>query len=281
MTPPSIYGLIGYPVSHSLSPAMHNAAFRTLGVNAEYRLFEVRPQDLNHFLTHIDENDILGLNVTIPHKERVLEYLQWRSPEVKFTQACNTIVLEDKNFLKGWNTDGIGFHRHLTKDLKFEISGKRIAILGAGGAAKAVTNQLARRKAKSIAIFDVDKDKCQKLVDKLNKEFPDCKTIFADSIEALELKKADLLINATPIGMKENDPCLVNADKIHPKILVYDLIYNPPETKLLKIAKDRGAKVSNGLGMLLYQGLLSFEHFTGKKAPLNVMRQALEEALKK
>ena len=287
-----IYGLIGYPVKHSLSPMMHNAAFRALKINAEYRLFEIKPQDLEGFFLKnvtvkdvdgnlVSKTEILGLNVTIPYKEVVLKYLQWKSPEVRFTDAVNVIIFKNSNYLEGWNTDGIGFERHLRMDLKFNPSGKIAVILGAGGAAKAVTNQLARRGVKTITIYDIDKDKSLKLAEKINKEFPKCNTLSVNFVEELDIKNADLLINATPIGMKENDPCLINPDAFHSRLLVYDLIYNPPETKLLRFAKQKGARVSNGLGMLLYQGARSLELWTGKTAPIELMRRALKETLKK
>jgi len=276
---PKIYGVLGYPARHSLSPAMHNAAFRALKINAEYKIFEKRPEEVEGFLKSLSEQNIHGLNVTIPHKETVLAYLQWKSPEVRFTDAVNTIVVKDKNYLEGWNTDGIGFHRHLTKDLKFNLSNKTATILGAGGAAKAIANQLARREVKIIYLYDIDKDKNLSLAGKINKEFPKCNAIPANSIEELDIKNSDLLINATPIGMKENDPLLISPDKLHSGLLIYDLIYTPCETKLIKIAKEKGARTSNGLGMLLYQGIRSFEIWTGQSAPKEVMRQALLEAI--
>ncbi len=274
-----IYGLIGYPVKHSLSPAMHNAAFQALDINAEYKLFELKPEELGDFLSSLTERKISGLNVTIPYKEKVLSYLQWKSPEVRFTDAANVIIVKERNYLEGWNTDGIGFHRHLTIDLRFDITKKRVVILGAGGASKAVIDQLARNKAKSITIYDVDKDKSLELANKISKEFPECNAISVNSIESLEIKNSDLLINATPIGMKETDPCLVDDKFIHKDLLVYDLIYNPRETKLLELAREKGAKTSNGLGMLLYQGVRSFELWTGKRAPVEVMRKALTEVV--
>jgi len=278
---PKIYGVLGYPAKHSLSPIMHNAAFQALKINAEYSIFEKKPEELDGFLKSLSDKNIRGLNVTIPYKEAVLEYLQWESPEVRFTGATNTIIVKDKNYLEGWNTDGLGFYRHLTKDLKFNTSDKKVIILGAGGAAKAVTNQLARHGVNSIVIYDIDKNKSLKLADKINKEFPRCKAISADSIEELDIKNSDLLINATPLGMQENDPCLINADSFHSRLLVYDLIYNPAQTKLLETAKQKGAIISNGLGMLLYQGARSLELWTGEKAPIAVMREALNEGVAK
>lgn len=277
----TFYGLIGYPVKHSLSPFMHNAAFKALGIRAQYVLFEKKLNDVKDFLKKLCEKNINGLNVTIPYKEVVLEYLQWRSPEVKFTQAVNVIVVKECNFLEGWNTDGMGFHRHLTRDLKFYPKGKKIIILGAGGAAKAVANQLARSGAQQICLYDIDKAKSTKLADKITSEFPNCKICCIDILEDINLKNFHLLINATPVGMRQSDPSLVDEDKFHSRLLVYDLIYNPQKTKLLQIAKKKGAAISNGLGMLLYQGAQSFELWTEKPAPIEVMRKALMEAVKK
>lgn len=276
-----IYGVLGYPAKHSLSPLMHNAAFKALKIDAEYRIFEIEQVELGGFLKSLSDKNIHGLNVTVPYKEAVIKYLQWESAEVRFTQAANTIIVKKDNYLEGWNTDGLGFHRHLTEDLKFSLPGKHVIMLGAGGAAKSVVDQLARKGAKIIEIFDVDKDKCLRLTEKLSLEFLECKTTAVDSPDAMDFKNADLLINATPVGMKQDDKCLVDANKLHSRLLVYDLIYNPAETKLLKMAREKGAKVSNGLGMLLYQGALSFELWTGKKAPIGVMRNALNEGVKK
>lgn len=273
--------MLGYPAKHSFSPAMHNAAFKSLKINAEYRLFEIGPERLDGFLRSLTDNHICGLNVTVPYKEKVLTYLQWQSPEVRFTAATNTIIVKDRNYLEGWNTDGIGFHRHLTGDLKFNILGTQVFVLGAGGAAKAVTNQLAQHGAGNIYIYDIDKEKSRKLADKINAEFPKSKSLSIESIDKFDFKNISLLINATPIGMKDSDPDLVCADTLHAGLLVYDLIYNPAETKLLNMAKEKGCKVSNGLGMLLYQGARSFQLWTGQDAPLEVMRQALNQAVKK
>ncbi|HTY44526.1 MAG TPA: shikimate dehydrogenase [Patescibacteria group bacterium] len=278
---PVIYGVLGFPAKHSLSPLMHNRAFSALGIPAEYRIFEKSPEELKFFLTSLAEEHIRGLNVTIPYKEAVLEYLKKESPEVRFTGAANTLIVKDNDYLEGWNTDGIGFHRHLITDLRFEPAGKAVVILGAGGAAKAVTDQLARQGVKTIAIFDVDKEKSTKLTAKLAQEFPAVHCRCADALEDIDLRDTDMLVNATPVGMKKDDPCLIAADKLHSGLLVYDLIYNPAETELLRRARAKGATASNGLGMLLYQGARSFELWTGKDAPVELMRQALEEGVKK
>ncbi len=260
---------------------MHNAAFESLNIKAEYRLFEVEPAKLESFLKSLNDNCICGLNVTVPYKEKVLTYLQRQSSEVRFTGAANTLIVKGNNYLEGWNTDGIGFNRHLTGDLKFNILGAKVFILGAGGAAKALIDQLARHGANNIYIYDIYKDKSRQLADKTNAGFPKSKSLSIETINSFDFRDVNLLINATPIGMKEGDPVLVSADTFHPGLLVYDLIYNPRETKLLRMAKEKGCEVSNGLGMLLYQGARSFKIWTGQDAPLEVMRQALNQVVKK
>jgi shikimate dehydrogenase len=278
--PPAIFGLLGFPVSHSLSPAMHNAAFRHLNINAEYKLFEKNPEEVEKFIVSLPEQNISGLNVTIPYKEKVLDFVELDKGSFYLRQvkAVNTIVVKD-GILKGFNTDIIGFGKDLAEH-NVKPEDKKVAILGAGGASRAVTYVLARHKANQIAIYDIDKSKSQNIVDLIKGLFPNFPIYPVNSIEELKIKEKDLLINTTPIGMKSDDPCLVTESMLHEKLFVYDLVYNPSETKLLAVAKKSGATVSNGLGMLLYQGAMSFEYFTGQNAPIEVMRKALMEGLK-
>jgi shikimate dehydrogenase len=273
------YGLIGYPVKHSLSPLMHNAAFASLNINAEYRLFEVKPQELEDFVNSLSQKNIFGLNVTIPHKETVIPFLDSVSEEAKLIGAVNTIKVSD-NRLEGFNTDGEGFLKHLTADLGFDPQGKIICIIGAGGASRAVSVYLSQAKPRSISFYDIDRNKSSALAGHLKENFRNVEFKASDSIEGLNIKECSLLVNATPIGLKQSDPCIVEEKLLHKDILVYDLIYNPKETKLLKIAKSKGAKVSNGLGMLLYQGAIAFQIWTGKTAPIEIMRAALEEGVR-
>lgn len=274
-----IYGLIGYPVKHSLSALMHNAAFSHLKINAEYKLFEKKPEELGDFLNSLKEQNISGLNVTVPYKEKVMPFLNSLSEEAKLIGAVNTIrVSQDQ--LEGFNTDGEGFIKHLAEDLGFELQDLSVAILGAGGASRAIAVTLSKRGAGEISIYDIEKEKAKALISHLRQTFNGIKFVQAGTIEELNIRDSDLLINATPVGMKDSDPCLVEARFIHKGLLVYDLIYNPVETKLLKIAKDKGARIANGLGMLLYQGAFSFELWTNKKAPIAIMRKALNEGVK-
>ncbi len=281
---PFLYGLLGFPVKHSFSPAMHNAAFAALRINARYELFEIPSDGVDDFFDRISAKNIKGLNITVPYKETALKYTTWQSPLVRFTGAANVIINKGPDGLAAWNTDGLGFHRHLTKSLGFDIRGKKAVILGAGGAAKAVTYQLLEHRAKILYIYDVDNQKSLKLGNNLAGRFGKSRVVCADSIEELNIKSADLVINATPVGLKPDDPLIVRADEFISGQLVYDLIYNPPQTKLLEAAESKGAEISNGLGMLFYQGVKSLElwlDLPAGKAPEKEMRQALQETLNK
>jgi len=201
------------------------------------------------------------------------------SDEAKLIGAVNTVKVSGAK-LEGFNTDGRGFIKHLTADLKFDPRAKTIAILGAGGAARAVSVSLCLAGVKRIGIFDVETAKLQDLAGHLKKNFKNTEIVQAASVQSLDIPKADLLINATPIGMKEQDPLLVPQGLLQENTLVYDLIYNPKETKLLAAAIARGAKVSNGLGMLLYQGVESFKIWTNREPPVKIMQEALAKGAK-
>ncbi|MEW6100695.1 MAG: shikimate dehydrogenase [Candidatus Omnitrophota bacterium] len=277
---PKIYGVLGYPVKHSFSPAMHNAALRTLKINAEYKLFEIPPVELDSFLQSLDEKNIYGLNITVPYKEKVFGFVSIPQDYsyLKEIGAINTIVKKGSSWL-GFNTDILGFEKHLREN--FEPAGKRCAILGAGGACRAVAYVLAKSKAREIAIFDIDNNKAVNISNMIRNIFPEFKIMVTNNVAGLEIKEKDLLVNATPVGLKESDPSLVSPEMLRKDLFVYDLIYNPAETKLLSLAKQTGAKTSNGLGMLLYQGAASFELWMAKKAPVEIMRKALQEGMEK
>lgn len=274
-----IYGLLGYPVKHSLSPLMHNAAFKALNINAEYRLFEKKPEEVENFIRSLIKDNISGLNVTVPHKERIIPLLDEVSEEAGLIGAVNTIKVSD-NTLKGFNTDGEGFIRHLG-ELKFSPRGKSVAMLGAGGAAKAVSVYLVKEKIRRLHIFDSDRQKLDNLISYLKDNFTGIDFTAAKSTADLFVDRCGLLINATPVGMRQSDACLVDAKFISSDMFVYDLIYNPAKTKLLVLAEEKKASFSNGLGMLLYQGARSFEIWTGMDAPVEIMRNALKEGIKK
>lgn len=281
----AIYGLVGYPVKHSLSPLMHNAAFAALGVGAVYTLFPLTAPEVEPFFKKLKsaDNPIFGLNVTVPYKEKVVPLLDSLSPFAKKVGAVNTVVISPKRALAGQNTDGPGFLAHLN-ELGFSLAGKRVSIIGAGGAARSLVAvlSLVPERPTEIRLFDVEQEKAHRLAEDLGERLDVSLVSVVQRMDDLKIKDCDLLINATPVGMKPNDPALVKTEDLQPGMLVYDLIYNPAETALLQAAKSRGAKVANGLGMLFYQGVLAFQHWGDiELAPAikAIMRKSLEAGL--
>ena len=275
----SIYGLFGYPVEHSFSPGMHNAAFARLGVDACYVPFAVHPDQLEAAVRSILALNLRGMNVTVPHKQTVMSWLDELSEEARLIGAVNTIeVLGDR--LKGHNTDGRGFLRSLKNDAGFNPRGKRVVFIGSGGAARAVGFSLALAGARSIVFMDLDYRKAAALAEDIRQKtgadvHPISEDLLADAAAG-----ADCLINATPLGLKKADPLPMRKELIQKKHLVCDLVYNPPETLFLKAAKVRKAHQLSGIGMLLYQGVIAFEIWTKKKAPVQVMNNALARQIR-
>ncbi len=277
------YGIIGYPVKHSLSPLMHNAAFKILEVDAVYKLFPLKEEDLKIFFDDLREttNPIFGLNVTVPYKEKVISYLDSLAPLAKRVGAVNTIVITQDRKLIGYNTDAPGFLAHLA-ELHFDLKNKRITVLGAGGSARALIAAMCfiPDRPQSIRIYNRTTARAEALLKDIGERVDTSIVEVVHCIDDLNIELADLLINTTSLGLKENDACLVDESLLHSNILVYDLIYNPKETLLLKMAKAKGAQTANGLGMLFYQGVLSFQHWAGVQIQdkvKNKMREALEE----
>ena len=279
----AVYGIIGYPVAHSLSPLMHNTAFKELGVDAVYKLFPLKKNELDIFFTELRKpsSPVFGLNVTVPHKEAVLEYLDNITPLAQKIMAVNTIVINKERKLLGYNTDAPGFLAHLV-ELQFNTRDKRIAIMGSGGSARAILAVLCMipERPHSIKIYNRTPQRLDNLLEDLSARIDTSIVQPVASIDDLDIPEADLLINTTSVGLKPEDPSLVDVDLIHRKLLVYDLIYNPPMTPLLKTARAGGARVANGLGMLYYQGVLAFQHWANVLLDDDIklkMRQALEK----
>jgi shikimate dehydrogenase len=280
MTKGITFGLIGYPLKHSLSAFMHNAAFVNLKIKAKYKLFPLKEDEVSSFFLNLAKNNIRGLNITIPYKERVLRLPCVRvNSAVKSIGAANTLLVDKAGRFKFFNTDYLGFLRHL-KELK--LKPKRVGILGAGGASKAISFALGKSRALEVVIYDIDHFRSLSLMRRFNRIFPNTKFIAVGNIEELRLKDKDLLINASPIGMKATDSLIINRKDLHRGIFVYDLIYNPKETKLLKAAKEVGANCSNGLSMLLYQAVESLNIWLSpKSSPIKAMQAALKSAVKR
>ena len=276
-----IIGIIGWPVKHSLSPIMHNAAFEHLGLDFCYVPFAVKEDHIEKAIKGIPALNISGLNVTIPHKESVIPFLSETSEEVKMIGAVNTIKIMD-NKLIGYNTDGPGFIASL-KEAGISIKNHSLLILGAGGAAKAVVFQSAIEGAREIIIANRTIQKAISIKNQTEKYLPSV-NLKTTGIGYDELKdiigRVDIIVNATSIGLKSGDPSPIPNELINKRLFVCDLIYNPPETSLIKYAKASGCKFMNGTGMLLHQGVIAFKIFTGSEAPIEVMRKSLEDALK-
>lgn len=272
-------GLLGSPVEHSISPMMHNEAFRQLGLDIVYLCFDVGTDGLKTAVEGLKEIGITGFNCTMPDKNLMYELADELSPAAKMIGAVNTVVNENGKLI-GHNTDGMGY-MHAVKDAGHDIIGKNMTLLGAGGAATAICVQAALDGVANINIFSIQDqffDRAKKMVDQINSN-TNCNVSLYDLADTTELKKSidssDILTNATSVGMAPNiDNCIISdANFFHENLIVSDIIYNPEETKLLKMAKSHGCQVFNGLYMLLYQGAEAFKIWTGKNMPIDVIKE--------
>ena len=269
-----LMALIGSPVGHSGSPAMYNFSFRHHNLDYAYMAFDIKEDQVPAALDAIRLFKMRGANVTMPCKNEVAKHMDELSPAARIIGAVNTIVNEDGK-LVGHITDGIGFVRNL-KEHGVDVKGKKMVVLGAGGAATAIQVQCALDGAESISIFN-PKDpffaRAESTAEKLSKETPDCKVSVFDLADEAKLKEevanADILVNATLAGMKPHDDItLVDKSMFHKDLVVADCVYNPAETKMVKEAKEAGVKLAvGGKGMLLWQGAASYKLYTGLEMP--------------
>lgn len=283
-----VTGLFGYPVEHTLSPAMHNAAFTRAGLNWVYVAWPVKPDALPAALAAVRALDMPGVNLTIPHKEAATAHLDELDYLARLTGAVNTVVNREGR-LVGYNTDGPGFTLFLQRDLNFAPAGSRAILLGTGGAARAVAVGLLREGLDLLWISGRHREKSEQLAGDLARHFPERTAILpwydasnrtAGAAWTSALRSAGLVVQTTPLGMSPHRNTLppFPFELLTPGHLVVDIVYNPPCTLFLQQAASRGARVENGLGMLLYQGVLAWELWTGQAAPVTAMRQALENS---
>ncbi len=262
--------IIGNPVEHSLSPQMHNAAYEELGIDNQYVFIaaHVKVENLKTVVEAIRAMSIRGLTCTLPHKLEIIKYLDEIDPVAKKIGAVNTVI-NDNGKLVGFNTDWIGITRAL-KNVT-DLKNKKVGLIGAGGAGRAAAHGLVEEGAE-FTVFNRHKEKGKKLAT----EF---KASDAKSLEEIkEIAKMDIIINATSVGMEtEQTPC--PTEYIKPNQIVYDIVYSPYETKLLRDAASKGANVIHGTEMLIHQGTAQFEHYTGRKAPEAVMRKTVHKLL--
>jgi len=274
-------GLIGDPVEHTMSPAMHNAAFARIGLDFVYVPFRVKPEDLPQAIAGMKALNIRGLNVTIPHKVAIIPLLDELDPLAEKIGAVNTVV-NDNGVLQGFNTDAIGFLEALTQR-GAEPKGKKVVVLGAGGAGRAASFVLAERGAQLLILNRRQElEWAERLAEQLTQAFG--KEVRAmeltDGNLAQALEGAYILVNATSVGMTPNtDETPVSAEMLKPSLVVFDVVYNPVKTKLMRQAEQIGAQTISGLEMLVWQGALAFELWTGAKPLVELMRKEVLRSL--
>ena len=276
-----VCGVIGDPIEHTMSPVMHNAAFKELGLDYLYVPLRVKREELGKAVESMRTLNIRGLNVTLPHKVAIIPFLDELDPLAGKIGAVNTIVNDD-GVLTGYNTDATGFLQALL-ERGGEPKEKKVVILGAGGASRAISFILAERDAHLVILNRLlELDWAEELAQRISQ-------VFAKEVKALELNEknlemvlegADILINATSVGMSPDvDKTPVPARLLKPGLIVVDIVYNPIKTRLLKEAETTGAQTIGGLDMLAWQGAIAFEKWTGRKAPLDLMKREAIKAL--
>ena len=272
-----IVGVFGHPIAHTASPAMHNAAFDRFGMNWRYLAFDVDPARLGGALHGIADLNFAGVNLTVPHKILALDIVDEVDKQARLLGAVNTVIV-DGHELHGFNTDGYGFVRGLREDFGLELRGRRVLILGAGGAGRALAIQAAMDGAAAIFLANRTVSKAFQVVGEIRKIVPHAFTValpLQPAHIAKHLDEVDLVVNATSIGLGD-DASPIPAQILTPDLFVLDLIYRP--TRLLREAASAGCTVSDGETMLLHQGAAAFTLWTGQPAPVEVMQEALQAA---
>ena len=285
--------VFGHPISHSASPAMQNAALAHLRLNWKYLAFDVDPSHLGQAIAGAARMKFIGLNLTVPHKILALEMVDLLDESAKAWGAVNTIRFEARTSQGAWvplanpesggseqfrshgfNTDADAIVRSLAEDLSIKLPGARVFLLGAGGAGRMAALKLASEGVSELYLMNRTRSKAEEVAADISRRFPSVKTIIGYPAEVV-----DLLLNATSIGLNANDelPYDPKRYQLSAARAVYDMIYRPAETPLLKAARQAGCRVANGLGMLLYQGARALEIWTGRPAPVDVMRQTLHQ----
>jgi shikimate dehydrogenase len=281
-------GVIGYPLKHSVSPDFQQAALDYCKLDMRYEAWEVKADDLPSAINRLRQPQNLGANITVPYKEAVIGLLDQIDDFARLVGAVNTVVNRDGR-LAGFNTDAVGFLKALREDASFEPANKKVLILGAGGAARAASFALLQEKVSALIIANRSLSKAESLAGALAKQVANSK--MKTEIDVVPLPSTNLakmvvechlIVNCTTVGMKfsseeERSPLVPRL--IHKDALVYDLVYNPSQTPLLRMAKAAGAKTIGGLPMLVYQGAASFKLCTGREAPLDIMLSAAKKAL--
>ncbi len=287
-SPPG-FAVIGYPVAHSLSPAFQLAALQACQREETYVRIEIPPEELPAAVLAMKQLPLRGWNITLPHKHAMLDLVDEPQESAISLGAVNTVLNEDGQLI-GWNTDGEGWKRAIREQFQLDIRDLRILIIGAGGAGSALARQAAIEHCQRLVVANRTPETAESLVGELSDAFDNDRLLGADApVKAIscreedlerELDTIDLVVNASSLGLKPADPSVLPQHLIQPHHCVYDTIYRSRPTRLIENARLAGARAADGLSMLLHQGAISFELWTGEDAPLDVMRQALQEALK-
>lgn len=268
-----VCAVFGSPIRHSASPAMHNAAFAALGLNWRYVAFEVEPKSLRAAIEGAKAMNFAGINLTVPHKLLAVDMVDELDATAKKWGAVNTILFKEGKSI-GFNTDADGIVTSLREDLKVEPRGAKVLLLGAGGAGRTAALRLAAESVEELFLINRTASKAEEIASEIKKHFPSVK-VFVGYPKA----NVDFILNATSLGLKPEDGSPLDEKQFSLKQAgaVYDMIYRPAKTPLLLAAEKSGCRIANGLGMLLHQGAKAFDIWTGKTAPVEVMRRALEE----
>lgn len=273
-----LVGVLGHPVAENPTVVMFAAGFKELGLNWRYLNIEVLPDELENAVTGLRAMQFKGVNLTIPHKVKVLQYLDELAPDAQLMGAVNTVRCEGDKLI-GENTDGKGFLRSLREDADLDPSGKAFVFLGAGGAARAMTVEVALAGAKRITIVNRNANRGDSLAQLLRNN-TDVEATYHSWNSGYSIPPAtDVIVNATSVGLFPNvtEKPDIDYDSITPEMVACDVIPNPPQTPFLNEAENRGARTLDGLGMLAYQGALAFQMWTGREAPVSIMRSALKQ----
>ena len=275
-----IVGVIGDPVEHSCSPPMHNTAFREMGMDYIYVPFHVKPDDLAAAVEGFKALNVMGINITLPHKSAALTLMDSLSQEARLIGAINTMVFRD-GMVEGHNTDARGFIASLREKGIENIQGMKVVVLGAGGGAQAVVVGLALEGVDRITIANRTPEKAIRIAENISEKTGiQVKGIsLSDNLLPEHISQSRLLVSTISAGMDPSIPLVIDPDWLHEDLTVCDIVYTPPETNLLKAAAQRGLRTVGGMGMLVHQGAISFQLWTGEQPPVNTMRRALIQAL--
>jgi len=283
--PPIRLGVFGDPVAHSLSPQMQNAALKQCDIDMQYARFHIRANELRSALRFLRELDFVGINLTVPHKIAAFEQIDEADETATRAGAVNTIRLRDKKLI-GSNTDGEGFLQAIRSEFSVDLRDLRIMIIGAGGGTgHAIAWQCALENCERLVLVNRTHEKAIALVDRLRPLFAGPRVLgpvarleavpWDEAALRAQLQDVDLIVNATPLGMNPSDPALIATRLLAPHHMVFDAVYGPSKTALVRAADEAGARGANGLSMLLHQGALSFSIWFDREAPIDVMRGAL------